>query len=795
MNFAGILCCARLSLLLCCIPICFTTAYGAGFRLTGRVTDTLNRPLAGADVRLSGTFGYVALTVTNNRGEFSFTIQAAGTYAVSARKSGFELATEVVNVGGKPRQIVLALASQTLSMAAVTAQLNHARNALSPETGSTVYRFSARNINELPQGENTPLNEVLIQAPGVSQDSYGQGQDLIHIHGLNGGGLQYRLNGIFLPEAVSSFGQLFSPYFIQSLSLITNFMPAQFGYRNEGVIDIHTRDGCVTPGGQLQYFGGQRATVQPSFQYGGCSGRFSYYLAGFYLQNNLGVASPTSTPDPIHDATHQGQGFAYLSYLIAPTTRLSLIAGTAENYFQVPGQPDLPQMFKLAGVTSVPNSDDLDETEFEQNYYSVVSLQGFFGQRLNYQIALFSRYFQLNYDPDPVGDLVYNGIAARIMHSGFVNGLQEDTSYHLNEHHDLQAGVFVSGETLEEDDHARVFPLNSMGIPSTTPVAIVDNFNGRAILFGVYLQDQWHPTSKLEITAGARWDLMEYMGSQQQFSPRLGVVYHLTRTTTFNAGYARYFQVPPFESVLLETVDKFANTTGASDVTSGSQNIRAEDTNFFDVGMDQGLPWQINADVEGFLFLANNKLDLAQFGSTYIFAPLNYGNGRGWGTDFSLVKNSTNLSAYFNFSYEVAQGKNIVAGQFLADDADELAYIAKHWITLDDDQMFVASSGVSYQVLGMTLMVDGFWGNGYRRGFANLGTLPPYLQVNAAVERPLNLPRIGKIIPRISMLNVFDHSYQIRNGTGVGVFAPSYGPRRTLYFSVRLPFGARHTAP
>jgi hypothetical protein len=789
---------SSLAALVCCVLLLFGRAFGAEARLTGRVIDALNRPLADAEVRLCDASGhFVAQTFSDKSGRFFFAIKKLGTYSITVRKSGFDLGTAVVVVTSTLNQtpIVLTLASQTLSIAAITAKLNQARNALSPETGSTVYRFTSRDIEQLPQGENTSLNEVLVQAPGVSQDSYGQGQDLIHVHGLNGGGLQYRLDGIFLPEAVSSFGQLFSPYFIQKMSLITNFMPAQFGYRNEGVIDIHTRNGCLTPGGQLQYFGGQRATVLPSLEYGGCSGPFSYYLAGFYLQSNLGVASPTPTPDPIHDATRQGQGFAYLSYLPEPTTRVSLIIGTAENYFQIPGQPDLPQMYTLAGAIPVPNSDDLDETEFEQNYYGIFALQGQLGQQLNYQIAVFSRYFQLNYHPDTVGDLVYNGIAASIMHSGFINGLQEDMSYRLNDHHNLQAGIYSSGETLEEDDHALVFSLNSMGIPETTPTALVDNFNGSALLFGIYLQDQWHPTSKLEITLGSRWDLMEYMGNQHQFSPRAGLVYQLTRTTSLNTGYARYFQVPPFESVALETVNKFANTSGASPVLSGSQNIKAEDDNFFDGGMNQVLPWQMNADVEGFFFLAKNKLDLAQFGSTYIFAPLNYRNGRGWGTDFSLVRNGTKLSAYCNFSYAVVQGENIVAGQFLADDPQELAYISNHWITLDDDQMFVASSGVSYHALGMTFMVDDFWGSGYRRGFANLGTLPPHLQVNAAIERPLDLPRLGTVIPRISVENLFDHPYEIRNGTGVGVFAPAYGPRRTLYFSVRFPFGERAARP
>jgi hypothetical protein len=172
-------------------------------------------------------------------------------YTIAARKQGFKPATVIVGEG-VPKPIALALESEQPLNLAIIATLNQARNALSPETGSTVYRFTDKNIDQLPQGDNTPLNDVLIQAPGVAQDSYGQGQSQIHIHGLNGGGIQYRLNGVFLPEAVSSFGQLFSAYFIKSMSLIDNFMPAQFGYRNEGVIDTHSKDGCMSPGGQFE---------------------------------------------------------------------------------------------------------------------------------------------------------------------------------------------------------------------------------------------------------------------------------------------------------------------------------------------------------------------------------------------------------------------------------------------------------------------------------------------------------------------------------------------------------------
>jgi outer membrane receptor protein involved in Fe transport len=527
--------------------------------------------------------------------------------------------------------------------------------------------------------------------------------------------------------------------------------------------------------------------------YGGCSGKLSYYLSGFYLNSALGAQSPTPTPTPEHDVTNQGQGFGYLSYFLNPTTRLSLIAGTAINAYQIPGQPDLPVAFPISGVTNYPNSANTSATELEQNYYGILALQGTRG-KLDYQLAYFSRYYSLKYDPDPIADLAYNGIADKVYHTGFINGLQEDTSYRLNQQHTLQGGFYVSGETLEEDNHASVLPVNSEGVAGTVPESVVDNFNGMALVLGAYLQDQWRPIEKLELTIGARFDAMDYFGWQTQFSPRLGAVYKLTPTTALNAGYARYFQVPPFESVLLETVSKFANTTGASDVTSGNDKIHAEDDQYFDAGITQQLPFGISGSLEGFFMWANNKLDLAQFGSTYIFAPLQYKFGRLWGCDLSFVKNTGPFSAYFNFSYATAEAKDIVGGQFLADDQAEVGYVARHWIYLDDDQELVGSAGVSYKLWGFSLMMDGFWGNGYHYGFANLETQDPYVQVNVAIGHNLRLPKIGDVEGRISMINVFDHVYFIREGSGIGVFSPAYGQRRALYFTIGVPLGAMRSA-
>ena len=77
--------------------------------------------------------------------------------------------------------------------------------------------------------------------------------------------------------------------------------------------------------------------------------------------------------------------------------------------------------------------------------------------------------------------------------------------------------------------------------------------------------------------------------------------------------------------------------------------------------------------------------------------------------------------------------------------------------------------------------IDGIYGSGLRSGFANTGNLPFYIQVDAGITRRVRLPNIGGALElRGAIVNLNDHTYQVRNGTGIGVFAAQYGPRRAF---------------
>src|SRR5580658_6106132 len=133
--------------------------------------------------------------------------------------------------------------SSVSEIVVTAARLDAARDTIQPSVGASTYKFSDASIETLPAGENTPLNQVILQAPGVAQDSFGQ----LHIRGEHNG-LQYRLNGVILPEGLSVFSQALSPRLAESVRLITGALPAEYGLRTAGIIDINTKSG-TQPGG------------------------------------------------------------------------------------------------------------------------------------------------------------------------------------------------------------------------------------------------------------------------------------------------------------------------------------------------------------------------------------------------------------------------------------------------------------------------------------------------------------------------------------------------------------------
>ncbi|MGH8415253.1 MAG: TonB-dependent receptor [Gammaproteobacteria bacterium] len=659
-------------------------------------------------------------------------------------------------------------------------RLNRARAIINVETGTSSYHFDTQAIAALPQGYNAPLQNVLLQAPGVAQDSFGQ----LHVRGDHAD-IQYRINGIIIPEFISGFGDTLGTRFINKIDFLTGALPAQYGYRTAGVVNITTNDGQdFQNGGSVDLYGGSHGTIEPSMEYGGTQGRMDYYFTGTYLQSNLGIESPTPG-SPIHDATEQNRAFGYMSYLLNDNMRLGAIIGHSLGNFQIPNNPGLTPNYQLSGVTNYPSA-NLNETQRELNDYGILDLQGIKDQ-LNYSVALFSRYSSTDFSPDSIGDLIYNGVAAQVFQRNIATGIQADASYALNPSHTLRWGVFVDQERTTSNNTSAVFPANSDGEQtSNLPFSIVDNSGKTGELYGAYLQDEWLITKALTVNYGLRYDISNGFIREDQLSPRLNAVYALSDTTSLHGGYSRYFTPPALELIAPRDIALFQGTTNALPSDSNT-NVKAERDDYYDLGIThQFTPaWQVGLD--SYYKNATHLLDEGQFGQALVFSPFNYAHGRVWGIEFTTSYQVQDFSSYFNMAYSRALGNDVESGQYNFDPA-ELAYIADHYVHLDHDQTWTASGGLAYKWLGTRYSLSGLFGSGLRSGFANTESLPSYAQFNVAASRVVYVPGIGSVGVRFSIVNLFDRVYEIRNGTGIGVGAPQYGPRRGFFLGLTKSF-------
>ncbi|MBS0412118.1 MAG: TonB-dependent receptor, partial [Proteobacteria bacterium] len=291
----------------------------------------------------------------------------------------------------------------SVSELVVTAQkLDEARAAIEPSLGASTYTLSSKFVDSLPGGQNLGLNQVVLQAPGVTQDSYGQ----LHIRGDHAN-IQYRLNNVILPEGLSVFGQALSPRLAGSTELITGALPAQYGLRTAGIVNITTKTGLYHNGGQISVYGGSHGDIEPSIEWGGSTGNTNVFFSGSYKRSGLGIESPDGSANPLHDRTDQVQLFGYLDHIIDDQSRLSLIAGVSNQRFQIPDVRGLNAAdpgglgLTVNGQTQFA-SEDLRQTQRETTDYAIASYLRT-TDKLTLQLSGFARYSTLTYRPDWLG--------------------------------------------------------------------------------------------------------------------------------------------------------------------------------------------------------------------------------------------------------------------------------------------------------------------------------------------------------------------------------------------------------
>ena len=471
-----------------------------------------------------------------------------------------------------------------------------ARSNLYTTIGTTSDTISHDTIEALPQGTNATVEKVLLQAPGVSQDSAASGS--LHVRNDHAN-VQFRINGVMLPDGVTGFGSVLDTDLIGSISLITGALPAEYGMRTAGLIDITTRTDIFNNSGSISYYGGSRGTIEPSFEYGGtfgaelplehgsagngeagtastCFGGVQYFFTGSYLQTTEGIENPLPTLNAIHDFSSAGK-------------RLRLYVDFRRPlYAPEPDRGNRHQQF--------PNSQRPRRAAFYGHWRPGVR----------------SRHFQfIEAQREPIrGHPIRRAGAAAIdqrlrraivllhplrrsaLHAG--SGWRPAPERHRFRHQPAILYQRRSGRRVVRDQSGAygsrglhrqrrtklgrqyivVEPTHQRAATSP-PESITDDVDKLGWLAGVYAQDEWKITDKLTMNYGARFDQMWQYANANQLSPRVSFTYKPFANTTFHAGYARYFTPPVLVEAAPANIALFNGTTGAASTTAPTRCCRS----------------------------------------------------------------------------------------------------------------------------------------------------------------------------------------------------------------------------
>jgi outer membrane receptor protein involved in Fe transport len=699
--------------------------------------------------------------------------------------------------------------------------------ALQPKVGATISTMTQQDLENVPQGSNISVSDLVYQFVGVSQDSTSSGDFHVRNDHAN---VQFRINGIQMPDGVSGFSQFLETGLFAKFSLITGALPAQYGLHTTGVLDVTTKTGAALSGGSVGTYGGSNNTFTQTFEYGGVTGNTEYFATGRYFSNSLGLENPTGSINAIHDHTELGRFFGYTSTLLDQSTRLVTFTGVSEQRYQIPTNPAAQVngggFFSANGTPAggpytafgFPDGTaaNVNENQLEKNTFFVMAWQRSLGD-VDMQVSYYNRYSELHFIPDPFGDMLFNNIATDVLRTTFVNGVQGDFSYKLNDAHTIRTGFITQGEQTRVNTLSTVQPLDGFGNAIDAPVNVNDGSNLFGWQLGAYIQDEWKILPTVTLNYGTRFDQILQYVQANQVSPRASLTWQPWWATVIHAGYARNFTPPDqdlgrvAQAQLLGVTPQFPNgTTGAVSVTN-SGAILPERSDVYDVGIVQQLLPQcpsgtgglfdkapvattncpsLEVGVDAYYKFARDLIDDGQFGQATLLSAFNYSEGKVEGIEYKAKFRMGNFTLYSNWSMGFEKANTVVSNQAFFT-PDKLTFAANNWIYTDHTQLLTGSGGASYLFDGTHIWwLDGtkasatmIYGSGLRSGFANTDHVPAYTQVNLGISKEFKDtgwdPKPFTV--RFDVVNLLDKSYEIRDGSGIGVFAPQFGPRRGYF--------------
>lgn len=757
--------------------------------IIGSVLAPDGQPADSATVILLDPLGSPLARVTAPGGRFTFASVAPGTYSIRAEAPSLAATIQQVTVtSALPVRVELrlsAIASEQVDVRAREAQ---------PGSTTTRVTLGGDAVRRAPARlRSRGLQDAVATVPGWSTEDNG----LLHVRGVDDGFL-YVIDGVPVYERLDGlFGIAPDPAMVDSVNVVTGYIPPEFGWKAGGVIEVRgasRTDGRWT--GAVDLIAGADDTRDISVVSGGPAGEHTSFTVGVARQSSSRFLDPVH-PDNLHNSGNAWSGGGQLAVSASPADLVTAVAGFGRSAFGVPH-----------GAAQEAAGQD-QRQRLRQSWQSL-SWQRSWSTNTVSQVAAYHRAGSSRLLPSPADVPLFTDADRTLRRAGVLAGVSYQRGRHL-----FKAGGEASWLRLREDftfavtdpDHGDGADLSDEALEHTIDDPFEFRGTARPSLFSLYGQESIRVSGALTIDAGLRVDWSRLLIRASQVSPRLGAAWFIRGPeTTIRGSFGRFLQPPQPENLLLASSDAAWELSPFRTETGGGAALKPERQSLVELGFDQPIARRLRLDVAIWRRWLKDVADPNVFFGTTILFPNSVAEGRAAGIDVRLeVPRRRGWSGYLSYANSrVVQYGPIDGGLFLEDEVIEIGPGTP--FTPDHDQRNVGAFGVSHDD-----ETRGFWASMTGRYESGTPLEVDEEEIDELLDRPgaelVDVER-GRVKPRsvfdvaaskrvwrrgavdvslrVSLLNLTGRRWAYNFGNPFS--GTHFGPGRTLQVGARVVF-------
>ena len=605
---------------------------GLGVKTTVRITSKAN--------------GYRSALATSEQGDLDVQRLPYGIYLLEVEQPGFAPQTDSVEIRSSlPTEFRIQLKLATVSQSVTVNAPNPLIDADEPGSVSQIgSEFIQNRLSSIPGRD---LQDLVNSQPGWVYE----GNAVLHPRGSEYQ-TQFVVDGIPLTDNRSpSFGPEIEADDVESMSIFTAGIPAEYGRKMGGVVEVNTLQDSQ-PG-----FHGEAVLSGGSFDSAGAFGKGQYARG----KNTLGgSASGSMTEHYLNPVVPQNfsntgtVGDFSLDYArdLTVNDRVKLIVRHEVARY------DIPNEMKQQAAGQRQNADNF-ETMGTASYEHIFSSSA--TGALRGMVRDNSNDFYSNPESTPI-------IVSQ--HNWFREGYFKGSVIMDHGHNEWKAGVESDNLFLNEMLNYSITDPTQFDPGSATTFAYQENRPD--LEQSGYVQDLIR-LHNWTINVGLRWDHYQLLVNQEALQPRLSISHYFPKHDALvHFSYDRVFQTPSFENILLSSSPAVASIS-----SEGFLNLPVEPSqgDYYEAGMSKEFLSHLSLGTNYFRRIFNNYADDSQIFNTTISFPIAFQKAILYGLEGKLdVAEWHRFSGYGSYSYMIGHSwLPITGGLFFGSDASAAA--------------------------------------------------------------------------------------------------------------------------